>query len=362
MTEVDPRSEGGSTGAPATTDEVSGVDVASVTEWLTARVPALDPPLHFERITGGLSNLTFRVIDSAGRRWVLRRPPLGHVLATAHDMSREARILTALAPTSVPVPPVVAMCEDEGVNGAPFYVMDFVDGIIASSAAAAAPLDGDARRRAGESLVDVLASIHSVDVDAVGLGDLGRREAYVDRQLSRWKRQWDATKDVDLPEMDELHARLTASVPPQGDATIVHGDYRLDNCLLGPDGSVAAVLDWELCTLGDPLADFGLLFVYWGEAGDRFMVNEDAATRLPGFPTRLELLDRYADVTGRDVSRIGTYVALGYWKLACILQGVLVRFRAGAMGDETSEGTLADGPVVELARAGLLALDGRFGG
>ena len=338
-----------------------GIDAPSVTAWLADRVE-VDPPLRFERIVGGLSNLTFRVTDQRGRRWVLRRPPLGHVLATAHDMGREARILTALAATPVPVPPVVDLCTDEEVNGATFYVMDHVDGIVAASSAAADPLDTAARHRAGASLIDVLATIHSVDVDDVGLADLGRREAYVERQLSRWQRQWDATRDVDVPEMDELHRRLTSSVPEQGPATIVHGDYRLDNCLIRTDGSVAAVLDWELCTLGDPLADLGLLFVYWAERGDTFRVNDDAATLLDGFPTRAELLARYADITGRDTSAIGYHVALGYWKLACILQGVIVRFRQGAMGDGSTEGTLADGPVVRLAAAGLHALDGRFGG
>ena len=202
-----------------------GIDVAPVTAWLAERVDDLAPPLRFERIVGGLSNLTFHVFDSAGRRWVLRRPPLGHVLATAHDMAREARILSALGPTAVPVPPVVDLCTDESVNGAPFYVMEFIDGIIANSSQAAATLDAAARRRAGDSLMEVLASIHSVDVDAVGLGDLGRRESYVERQLSRWQRQWDATKDGDLLEMDELHRRLSTTIPSQGPATIVHGDY-----------------------------------------------------------------------------------------------------------------------------------------
>lgn len=340
---------------------VPGIDAASVTAWLAERTEVA-PPLQFDRILGGLSNLTFRVDDTAHRRWVLRRPPLGHVLATAHDMGREARILSALADTDVPVPPVVGLCPDDIVNGAPFYVMDFVDGIVASSSASVATLDLEARRRAGESLVDVLAAIHTVDVDRVGLGDLGRREAYVERQLSRWQRQWDATRDGDVPEMDELHARLAASVPEQGPATIVHGDYRLDNCLLGADGAIAAVLDWELCTLGDPMADLGLLFVYWAEATDTFKVNEDSATLQPGFATRLELLDRYGRISGRDTSAIGFFVALGYWKLACILQGVIVRYRQGAMGEGSTEGTLADGPVARLAVAGHHALDGRFGG
>ena len=340
---------------------IEGIDAPAVTSWMSARVE-LAPPLRFERIVGGLSNLTYRVTDVEGRRWVLRRPPLGHVLATAHDMGREARILSALAPTRVPVPAVVGMCSDVDVNGAPFYVMDHVDGIVASSSAAAEPLGPQERGHAGDSLIDVLATIHSVDVDAVGLGDLGRRESYVERQLSRWQRQWESTRDGDIPEMDELHSRLASTVPEQGPATIVHGDYRLDNCLVRPDGSVAAVLDWELCTLGDPMADLGLLFVYWAERDDTFRVNDDAATLLDGFPTRAELLARYTATTGRDTSSIDYHVALGYWKLACILQGVIVRFRQGAMGDRSTEGTLADGPVSLLAVAGLHALDGRFGG
>lgn len=342
-------------------DEEPGIDAAPVTGWLQARADVV-PPLRFERIVGGLSNLTFRVTDASGCRWVLRRPPLGHVLATAHDMAREARILSALAPTDVPVPPVVDLCTDESVNGAPFYVMDFVDGIIASSVERAAPLSEAARSQAGASLMATLAAIHSVDVDAVGLGDLGRRDGYVERQLSRWQRQWEATKDEDVPEMTELHSRLVAAVPTQTTSTIVHGDYRLDNCLLGPDGSIAAVLDWELCTLGEPMADLGLLFVYWSEAGDAMRIHDDAATTLPGFWDRRRLLDHYARLTGRDVSSIDYFVALGYWKLACILQGVLVRFRAGAMGEGSTEGTLAAGPVARLALGGLHALDGRYGG
>ena len=329
---------------------------------MRTRVIDLAEPLSFELITGGLSNLTFTVTDQRGRRWVLRRPPLGHVLATAHDMGREFRIISALAATDVPVAPVVGHCDDDSVNGAPFYVMDFVDGIIARDAVTAATLEPGTRARAGASLIEVLARIHAVDVERVGLGDLGRRESYVERQLSRWQRQWDATKDTDVAEMTELHRRLSSSIPEQGPATIVHGDYRLDNCIIDHSGDVIAVLDWELCTLGDPLADLGFMFVYWAEADDPFVVIEGSATTLEGFPTRSELLAMYSTRTSRDVSHIGYYVALGYWKLACILQGVLVRYRSGAMGDQTTDADSGSDPVQRLAIAGLAAMDGRIGG
>ena len=339
------------TAAPA------GIDVAAATGWLVERVPSVRPPLDAELITGGLSNLTFRLTDAGGRRWVLRRPPLGHVLATAHDVGREHSIIEALGPTPVPVPPLVGLCTDEAVIGAPFYVMDHVDGVVARSPEESARLSPDARARAGDALVDVLAEIHAVDVDAVGLGDLGRREAYVERQLKRWQRQWEATRDRDVPEVEELHARLAAAVPDQGPATIVHGDYRLDNCILGPDGEIAAVLDWELCTLGDPLADVGLMLVYWTEASDEHIALRNTPTAVDGFAARAELAARYADRTGRDVAELPYYVALGWWKLACIVQGVLVRYREGAMGDQ-SELPHPPEHVATLARAGLAALDG----
>lgn len=347
-------------------EAVSGVDVGNVTDWMRERVPSLVAPLRFDLITGGLSNISYRVTDGDGTRWVLRRPPLGHVLATAHDMSREFRIIDALAPTNVPVPPLVGLCTDESVNGAPFYVMDFVNGVIARDTTSAESLSIEARRRSGESLVEVLAAIHAVDIDACGLGDLGRKEAYVERQISRWTRQWEATRDGDVPVMEELSARLAAAIPEQGPATIVHGDYRLDNCILDSDGSVVSVLDWELCTLGNPLADVGLMLVYWVESGDSIRSGLPDGTTAEGFATRAELLARYSEITGRDVSTIGYFVALGYWKLACILQGVMVRFRAGAMGSESagSDTSLDDmfaTQVVALGQAGLAALDGELG-
>jgi aminoglycoside phosphotransferase (APT) family kinase protein len=316
-------------------ETVQGIDADQVTAWLSARVE-VTPPLHFDLITGGHSNLTFKVTDGAGGAWVLRRPPLGQVLATAHDMGREHRIISALAPTDVPVAPVVGLSADDSVNGAPFYVMDFVDGHVLRSAASATELGPEARTRAGHELVDVLARIHAVDPVAVGLGDLGRTEGYIPRQLKRWYGQWQKSKTRELAAVDRVHDALAANVPEQGPATIVHGDYRLDNCLLNDAGTVAAVLDWEICTLGDPLADVGLLIVYWGEDDRDVTALPDAATSAEGFPRASALLDRYAEVSGRDVSQIDYYIAFGYWKLACILEGVLARYQGGAMGTSAS--------------------------
>ena len=234
-------------------------------------MPGAEPPLTFERISGGRSNLTYGVNDAGGHRWALRRPPLGKRLASAHDMAREHRIIAALQSTDVPVPPVAGLCEDDSVNGAPFYVMEFVDGpVLRSKAEAEAGFDDAERRAIGERVVDTLVAIHAIDPDQVGLGQLGRKQDYVARQLRRWHEQWEKSKTSELPMVDDVHRRLSERIPEQGPATIVHGDYRLDNMILSPDGEVAAVVDWELCTLGDPLADVGLLLVYWSEAGDEF--------------------------------------------------------------------------------------------
>jgi aminoglycoside phosphotransferase (APT) family kinase protein len=321
------------TSAIETSEVPEGIDPDGVTGWFEAHAPGVDPPLRFSLIAGGRSNLTYRVTDAAGRSWVLRRPPLGHVLATAHDMGREHRIISALAPTDVPVAPVIGLCTDEAVNGAPFYVMGFVEGLVVRDGASAEQLGVGERRHACRQLAEVLASIHAVDPDAVGLGELGRREGYIERQLRRWYGQWQSSKTRDLDVVDEVHDALAARVPEQGAATIVHGDYRLDNCLLEPDGTIAAVLDWELCTLGDPLADVGLLLVYWTEPGDGHPALLNAPTVAEGFVTRAELMDMYAAASGRDVSHVDYYVAFGYWKLACILEGVYARYLGGALGE-----------------------------
>ncbi|HZT65675.1 MAG TPA: phosphotransferase family protein [Acidimicrobiales bacterium] len=336
--------------------QVEGIDVPKVSAWLEANIPGASGPFSFELIAGGRSNLTFKVTGGDGARYVLRRPPISHVLPTAHDMSREHRIIAALGPTPVPVPPALGYCGDEEVNGRPFYVMGYVEGyILREQSLTQKVLDESARRVAGEDLVDVLAAIHAVDVDSVGLGDLGRREGYIERQLKRWYGQFRQSiegRDRQVPAVDDVHEVLSKQIPPQGPATIVHGDYRLDNTMLGDDGKVRAVLDWEICTLGDPLADVGLLTVYWSEAGDtRSALGSVAPTALPGFPTRAELADRYAARSGRDLSDLPFYVAFGYWKLACILEGVYARYEGGAMGGDRSGFEFFGEQVASLAEA-----------
>lgn len=340
--------------------DIAGIDRERVTEWMVANTAPVEPPLEFELIAGGRSNLTFKVTDAAGRRMVLRRPPVSHVLATAHDMGREHRIISALAPTDVPVAPVVGLCTDPEVNGAPFYVMEFVDGLVVRSEETGLALTPDARRRAGESIVDTMVRIHSVDLPAVGLDDLGRKEDYLARQLKRWYGQWNQSKTRELPAVDRVHDHLLADLPEQREATIVHGDYRLDNCMVDDDGEVIAVLDWEICTLGDPLADVGLLMVYWTDPDDEQAALLTTPTTAEGFLPRQALLDRYAETSGRDLSQIDFYVAFGYWKLACIVEGVYTRYVKGAMGEQASgyEGfaiqveRCADAAAAAVARLG----------
>jgi aminoglycoside phosphotransferase (APT) family kinase protein len=267
-------------------------------------------------------------------------------------MGREHKVVAALAATPVPVAPVVGLCEDEGVNGAPFYVMEFVEGPVLRGLAEADAFPDEADRRAiSERVVDTLVSIHAVDPDSAGLGDLGRKEDYVARQLRRWQGQWEKSKTRELSAIDEVHERLAARIPEQGPATIVHGDYRLDNMILTPAGEVAAVVDWELCTLGDPLADLGLLMVYWPRAGEETLSLGQPANLAPGFADRDELRELYAERSGRDVSQIDFFVALGYWKLAIILEGVYARYAAGGYG-KVDDGIKHFATVVErLANA-----------
>lgn len=313
---------------------VDGIDVVRVTAWIRERTE-LAEPLRFDVIQGGRSNLTYRVTDPQGRRVILRRPPLSGVIESAHDMGREHRIISALEPTEVPVPECVGFEPDPDVTGAPFYVMRFVEGeVVRDTRTAETVLTPATRRAVSEDLVDVLVRLHDVDVDRIGLGDLSRREGYLQRQLKRWHGQLAQTRTRELPLLDEVHGRLAAAVPDQGPAAIVHGDYRLDNAMVDPDtGRVAAVLDWELTTLGDPLADVGLLLVYWTDEDDEVQVLPEAPTRAHGFVRRDDLVERYAAASGRDLDGIGYYVAFGYWKLACILEGVYSRYASGAYGE-----------------------------
>jgi aminoglycoside phosphotransferase (APT) family kinase protein len=334
----------------------AGIRAGPVTGWFAAHVPGVRPPLAFTPIAGGQSNLTYRVTDQAGGRWVLRRPPLAGVLPTAHDMAREHAIISALRDTEVPVPRAYGLCADESVNGAPFYVMEHVDGVVPRDEATVAATFGlAARATAGSALVEVLVALHAVDPEAVGLGGLGRGHGYVERQLARWWRQWERSKTRELPLIGEVHRRLAAKVPAQDRVSIVHGDYRLDNLVLSPAGEVRAVLDWELCTLGDPMADLGLLLVYWSEAGDETLPLGTAPTRLPGFPSRAELTAAYARQAGRSTDQLGFFVALGYWKLAVILEGVHARFAAGAYAHDDQAWRAFPGVVARLAELALAA-------
>jgi aminoglycoside phosphotransferase (APT) family kinase protein len=311
----------------------SGIDAERVQAWFVDHVPGVAPPLRFTLIAGGHSNLTYRVDDAAGRSFALRRPPLGHVLATAHDVVREHRIVHALSATSVPVARPVGVCRDEEVNGAPFFVMDFVGGSVTRDVPGAEALTPAQRTRASASIVEALADIHAVDVDAVGLGDLARHDSYIERQLRRWRAQYQATRTRDLPAMDKVPDILAANIPPQGPAGLVHGDFRLDNCILDDAGNVAAVLDWELCTIGDVLADVGLLLVYWTEPGDDDPALDSPPTSVPGFWTREQVIARYEQRSARDLSSLDFYIAFASWRVACILDGVHARYLAGAMGD-----------------------------
>jgi aminoglycoside phosphotransferase (APT) family kinase protein len=341
---------------------VEGIDVKRVSDWLIENVEGTAPPFGFDLIAGGRSNLTYRVTDAAGRSLALRRPPLSHVLPTAHDMSREHRVITALGPTPVPVPRTHGLCTDPTVNRQPFYVMEFVEGhIIRDAQIAESVLDQSARHRAGESMAVTLANLHAVGVDEVGLGDFAKREGYIERQLRRWYEQFRNSqvegRDTSAA-VGAVHDKLAATMPEQVGASIVHGDFRIDNAVLGDDGSVRAVLDWEICTLGDPLADMGLLMVYWAEPGDEAALLGVTPTTVPGFPSRATMRQIYSAESGRDVSNLDYYEAFGYWKLACIVQGVYARYAGGAAaGDRSSVEPLGDS-VVRLAELALLKLEG----
>lgn len=316
-------------------ETVPGIRYERVARFFREHVPGADGPLHFELLSGGRSNLTYRV--TCGERvWVLRRPPLGHVLPTAHDMVREYRVLTALNETDVPAPRAIALCDDPEVNDHPFYVMTFVDGVIIGNSIPEGYADTVERRRAlSFALVDALARLHSVDYEALGLADFGRPEGYLERQVRRWGEQWERSKTRDLPAIYELQRRLRAAIPPPQPPAIVHGDYRLGNMVLDRNdpGRVLAILDWEMATLGDPLADLGYTFVYWGDPNDppdRLAVRPAASlTAQPGFLSRAELAAEYARRTGRSVEHIDFYRVLAYYKLAVIVEGIYNRYLQG---------------------------------
>ncbi|AEV88546.1 acyl-CoA dehydrogenase [Actinoplanes sp. SE50] len=298
---------------------MKGLDLAKLQSYLDS------PPLTGTMFAGGRSNLTYAVTDGT-HRWVLRRPPLGHVLPTAHDMAREHRVLAALSQAGFPVPAPVLLCTDPEVIGAPFYLMQQVDGTIYRDAAQFTGVD---LRQLTLTLVDTLADLHALDPEKIGLGDFGRPEGFNARQVRRWKQQLDASRSRELSGIDELHARLAADIPAGGPGAVVHGDYRLDNVLIGDDLRVNAVLDWEMSTLGDPLSDLALMLVY---AGRPLLVKDGkpyAPIDLPGHPSLAEMSARYAERSGRDVGDLHWYVGFAAFKLAVILEGVHYRFTKG---------------------------------
>lgn len=337
----------------------TGIDRAAVTRWYQEHFPgSATPPLRLERLPGGHSNLTYRVTDGAGTVSVLRRPPLGELLPSAHDMMREYRAISALGPVGVPVPAALACCEDPAVTGAPFYVMSFVPGCVLHTEDDATSFLGAAqRRRAGESLVEVAVALHDVDVDAVGLGGLGRRDGYVARQMKRWYGQYQASGGT-VRLIDELHDTLAGRLPAQQRVSVVHGDYRLGNCMTGPDGEVAAVLDWEICTLGDPLADVGYMLATWAEPGDTFATTATSPSSAPGFGSRADMLEHYRARSDLDTSEMDVYVAFSHWKLACINQGVWARYAAGQKSSDDVDVDAIGASVAQLAEMSRAALRG----
>jgi aminoglycoside phosphotransferase (APT) family kinase protein len=336
----------------------AALDLAALERWLRSSDVEVAGPLSAQLITGGRSNLTFFLEDATGRRWVVRRPPLGSVLATAHDVRREFRVMSALADTPVPVPRVLGVDVDSDQTD--FYVMDVVPGLVLRDAATTSTALGPAARaRAGVALAETLAALHAVDPDAMGLGRLGRGEDYLARQIAMWQRQAEQHRVTQFAEADAVRDRLLAALPPQREISLVHGDYRLDNAILDDNGDVRAVLDWELCTRGDPLADLGVFLCYWTEALDAVMPFPDPPTALSGFPDRRGILQIYERASGRSIERIDYYVAFGAWRLALVFEGVAARSAAGAYGapDAVEEQRLADVARGMVQRAGVL-LDG----
>jgi aminoglycoside phosphotransferase (APT) family kinase protein len=301
-----------------------GIDPAAVTRWFDERVIGFTGPLRFERIGLGQSNLTYLVHDANDRRWVLRRPPLGRLLASAHDVAREARIMAALATTEVPVPRILGVAQDPGTADVPLVVMEFIDGQVVDTMAIAESLAPQQRRQIGVSLPMTLAKIHAVNIDAVGLSDLASHKPYAQRQLKRWTGQWEQSKTRDLPELDDLTRRLIAAAPEQRELSLVHGDFHLRNAIMSRGtGEVIGVLDWELSTLGDPLADMGTMLAYWPAPGED--IGDFAASTLGGFPDRAELARIYLEQTGRDPQALKYWHVLGLWKIAIIAERVMRR-------------------------------------
>lgn len=338
-----------------------GIDTDAVTAWMSGLDIGAVAPLSFQRIGNGQSNLTYLVADSADGRWVLRRPPLGALLASAHDVLREHRIMSALHDTPVPVPTMIATTDDPAITDAPLVLMSHVDGVVVDDQSAAEKLSQDRRRQVGQSLPKALGTIHAVDLDAVGLSDLASHKPYAARLLKRWTGQWEKSKTRDIESISRVAQALSDHAPAQTEVALVHGDYHLSNVITSAmDGQVIGVVDWELCTLGEPLADLGNLLAFWPESTDS-VSGLFTVTTLPGFPTRSEVIEEYAKATGRDVSAVGYWHTMGLWRLTIIAEGVLRRLlndprNASRDGGPTKQviDNLAERTVQVGAEAGLL--------
>ena len=333
-----------------------GINVANVTRWFEEHAE-ISGPLTFGLIAGGRSNMTFTVADAAGRQFVLRRPPMGPLLPSAHDVAREHRLMDALQDSPVPVPRLVGLCQDETVNERDFYVMHFLDGVVVRDAEIGATIPVENRTRMSHELIDTLVTLHRVDIDEVGLGNLAKRSGYIERQIKRWSGQWEKSKTRELPVIDRVADHLRANLPADAVTTIAHGDYRLSNCMMDPSGPVVGVLDWELCTLGDPMADLAGLLGYWHDPASTEEEKGDAEiTAAPGWLSQTEMAGLYADKMGVSLDLVYYYRGFAAWRLACISEGVYARYLNGQQGEQDEELDLDEYKTGVEARADRAAL------